>query len=225
MKWRLANSLEQLRSEVDAKYPNRLHASDGSIGDANHASRTSDHNPWVTDPPGPNVVTAIDITHDPKGGFDSYSFAEWLRTTGRDRRIKYFISNRKICSGGDGPDPWVWRPYHGANPHDHHVHISVSSHKVLYDSTASWGVVEGALLPKHSIPQPKPVPPTVRVKDQNATVRLLQETLTNQGFKLRVDGNFGGMTNAAVESFQKAHGLHADGVVGPQTWKVLLGIV
>lgn len=224
MDWRLAHSLEQLRIEVNVKYPNRSKASDGSIGDANHASRTSDHNPWITDAPGPNVVSAIDITHDPKGGFDSYAFAEWLRTTCRDKRLKYFISNRKICAGAGGPSPWVWRPYHGANPHDHHVHISVDNHKILYDSTATWGVVDGAQLPKHSIPQPKPVPQTLKRQAKGDDVKMLQETLTNLGINVKVDGDFGNGTFEAVEKFQKAHGLHADGVVGPQTWKALLGI-
>lgn len=70
MAWRLAHSLETLRAQVNAKWPNRSKSSDGSIGDASHSSRLSDHNP---DPSG--VVRAIDITHDPLSGFDSYAFA------------------------------------------------------------------------------------------------------------------------------------------------------
>lgn len=91
MEWRVAKALLQLRAQVDAKFPGRSTASDGTIGDANHASRASDHNPWVTDKHGGHVVTAMDITHDPAHGFDSYAFAEQLRQR-RDPRIKSVIS-------------------------------------------------------------------------------------------------------------------------------------
>lgn len=37
-----------------------------------------------------------------------------------------------------------------------------------------------------------------------------------------VDGRFGPRTSAAVEAVQTNHGLHADGIIGPDTWNLLL---
>lgn len=211
MEWRVAQSLLELRDEVNAKWPDRSKDSDGTIGDAAHASRSSDHNPWIIDHPGPNVVSGMDITHDPSSGCDSYALAQWLLDT-RDPRIKYVISNRRIASGVSGPSPWVWRPYHGSNPHNHHVHISVRDSKMLYDSTKAWGVSKD-VMPTHDIPHPEAALPTQRRGANNDYVGRIQTKL-----KIHVDNQFGLHTEKAVSDWQKAHGLHADGIVGPQTW-------
>lgn len=216
--WRLAQSLVTLRGEVNAKWPNRNKDSDGSIGDAAHASRSSDHNPWITDGNGPNVVSAIDITHDPKSGADSYALAEFLRLH-KDPRIKYVISNGKIFAGKDGPSPWVWRPYHGSNKHDHHVHVSVEDAKSAYDSTYPWGIASASMMPAHNEPQPAPVPATLKRGAKGELVQRLQQKL-----KIKDDGNFGPVTEKAVMRFQSTSGLTVDGVVGPATWKALGGI-
>ena len=50
-------------------------------------------------------------------------------------------------------------------------------------------------------------------------VKTLQRALN-----ITIDGDFGLKTEAAVKEFQKAHNLIADGIVGPNTWKVL-GII
>jgi lysozyme family protein len=132
--WRVAKSLEVLRDQVNAAYPGRRKENDGTIGDAAHQARTSDHNPWVKDG-AVGVVTALDITHDPAHGVDTYAIAETLRRN-RDRRIKYVISNRRIFSSQ--LRAWEWHPYTGANPHDHHVHISVLPNKAFYDDRSPW---------------------------------------------------------------------------------------
>lgn len=137
MEWRLAKSLEKLRTQINSEWPNRNKASDGTIGDARHATSTSDHNPWVPDPPGPNVVTALDITHDPAHGVDNNKIVSQL-VASRDRRIKYIIWNRRIISST--VSPWTWRPYTGTNPHDHHFHVSVLPNKDRYDDASNWRI-------------------------------------------------------------------------------------
>ena len=43
------------------------------------------------------------------------------------------------------------------------------------------------------------------------------------GYKLKVDGDFGPLTLAAVKNFQQKAGLAVDGVVGRVTWAKVLG--
>jgi hypothetical protein len=131
MTWRMARSLEVLLQQLNAMYPLRDKASDGGIGDAAHASRNSDHNPWYQANTGVGIVTARDFTHDPNGGINCHSLAKWLSSNG-DRRVKYIIWDRRIWDREDG-----WAPYYGVNPHTKHLHLSVVA-SVLCDDTRPW---------------------------------------------------------------------------------------
>jgi hypothetical protein len=133
---RLARALEVLRQQVNARAPKRSRASDGTIGDAAHATRKSDHNPWVLDGV-IGVVTAMDITHDPAGGCDAGTLARAI-VHSRDRRVKYVIWNRQIADSSQSSAPWTWRFYDGPNPHDKHVHVSVRQEKAAYDDESPW---------------------------------------------------------------------------------------
>ncbi len=64
--------------------------------------------------------------------------------------------------------------------------------------------------------------PTLRKGARGDNVEELQALLNAKyGFSLDVDGVFGDKTVQAVKAFQSAHGLKADGIVGPKTWKAL----
>lgn len=129
---RLAKSLITLIGQVDAKWPNRDKSSDGSIGDAAHAARASDHNPNAA-----GVVTALDLDRDIAAGFNARALAEAL-VASRDPRIKYIISNAQIVSSK--VSPWQWRPYSGANAHREHIHVSVDADPALYDDARPWAI-------------------------------------------------------------------------------------
>jgi hypothetical protein len=144
MAWRVAHSLNTLLAQLNALAPKRSKLSDGSIGDTAHQNRSSDHNPWYP-PPGGGIVTARDFTHDPAGGLDCHRLADVLANR-RDTRIKYIIWNRRILSGRQGPSPWVWRAYSGANPHTQHLHLSVVASSAC-DSTAPWAGISPAVNP------------------------------------------------------------------------------
>jgi hypothetical protein len=152
MAWRVARSLEKLREQLDAAWPRRGKASDGTIGDAAHASRSSDHNPWHK-VRGVGVVTARDITHDPASGADMRMFREALRRS-RDYRIKYVVAFGEIMSSTTSP--WLWRRYTGPNPHNRHLHISV--HPGPCDDSRPWNVF--GTVPLTAPPKTAPKPPT-----------------------------------------------------------------
>ena len=207
--WRLALGLEKLRSQVNARWSNRSKESDGSIGNAEHSARESDHNP-DTD----GVVKAIDITHDPLHGFDSYAFADMLMKN-RDTRIKYVISNRRIGSGDIGPQPWIWRPYTGKNPHDHHCHISIKKDAAHFDDTAEWKIDGAPVKPNPSFIAP---PPLVVIGMIGSSVEKLQAAL---GVKVTGSYEANSETEFALKLFQVRHQLTPDGRAGPQFWKAI----
>lgn len=65
--------------------------------------------------------------------------------------------------------------------------------------------------------------PTLKKGSKGGWVKELQTLLNYSGIGclLAVDGIFGPLTQIAVISYQKMHGLKGDGIVGPKTWKEL----
>lgn len=102
--------------QATARWPARSRASDGIVGDPAHRARKSDHNGDAE-----GFACAFDLTHDPAHGVDAHALAEELRRR-REPRVKYLISRRRIA----GPPRWAWSHYDGANPHESHVHVSIT---------------------------------------------------------------------------------------------------
>lgn len=212
MAWRVANSLLKLRDQVNAKWPGRSKESDGTIGNAEHSSRESDHNP---DPNG--VVCAMDITHDPAHGFNSYTFADAMLKR-QDARVKYIISNRRIGAGPTGQSPGVWRPYHGKNPHDHHCHISVMGDPAHYDNATDWNIGDAPVVVDKTFVAP---PPTIAPGSSGDDVKRMQTML---GCKATGQYLAGSETEYALRLFQVRHGLVPDGRCGPTTFAALAAV-
>lgn len=148
--WRVARSLDKLLAQINAYAPRRSKRSDGSIGDAAHSARKSDHNPDSR-----GIVHARDFTHDPRGGFDAHAYMRRLAKAG-DRRIKYLISNRQIFNPSLARR---WRPYAGANPHTAHAHVSCVYSR-LEDDTSAWPGLGGTTT------VPSPTPPTTETTEK-----------------------------------------------------------
>lgn len=215
MAWRVAKSLLRLRDQINAAAPKRDKSADGTVGDSAHSSRASDHNPTPA-----GVVCAMDITHDPNGGVDSYKLAEFLKGSG-DKRIKYIISNGRIWNPSVSPG---WRKYSGSNPHNHHVHVSVKA--ALADDVSNWvigmgsaGIVARTVAVIANVIAPQlPKYPLLKYGKRGDDVKRLQALL-----KIEADGVFGKQTEAAVKAAQKKHKLVVDGKVGIYSWKAFGG--
>lgn len=114
----------QLREQIDDAFPDRDRRSDGWIADARHmAGGKSDHIPTND-----GWVFAIDVDRDLSGKSGKPDLmphlANQIRLAAKsDKRIKYIIFDKKICSA---KSLWRWVPYRGINAHTHHCHISFS---------------------------------------------------------------------------------------------------
>lgn len=124
MSWYLSPSLAVLRAEVDAAHPGRDRRSDGTIGDAAHSARESDHNPNDH-----GAVCALDVDRD---GIDPWRL---VAVAILDPRTNYVIFDETIWSRSR-----QWRPrrYTGPNPHTGHVHISILQAKWAEDDKSPW---------------------------------------------------------------------------------------
>jgi peptidoglycan hydrolase-like protein with peptidoglycan-binding domain len=80
----------------------------------------------------------------------------------------------------------------------------------------------GATAVAVTAPASLPAWPVIGQGSVGQPVRSLQYLLNARGAGIAVDGIFGPRTNAAVRTFQGAHGLAVDGIVGPLTWRSVI---
>lgn len=215
MSWHLAPALVQLRAEVNARWPGRSKRSDGTIGDAAHSARRSDHNPNRR-----RSVNAIDIT---ASGIDTGAL---IAAAKRHPSVRYIIHNRRIMNRDIGN--FKPRPYRG-NPHTAHVHISIYQSRAAEQRRQSWGIASAkAAAPKAGRRSGSRSYRIVKYGDllrlytKGAPVREWQRSALGYTGK-KADGYFGPSTEADTKRFQRENGVTADGIVGPASWPLRLG--
>jgi len=142
--YHLAQSLKDLRAEIDKAHPGRDKSSDGWIGDTAHSARKSDHNP---DYSAGGVVRAIDVD------ISDIDVNKLMGILKKDSRVEYFIYNSSIY----GREKFAKRPYNGANPHNKHIHISIS-HTKAAEKGGAWGYSASKPAPSKPKPDTKPKP-------------------------------------------------------------------
>jgi hypothetical protein len=225
MAWYLAKGLVQLRKEINTAYPKRDKTSDGSIGDASHQARKSDHNP---DYSRGGVVRAIDTDKD---GIEVNLFVEFL--VGLIKQAKprcdggcYVIFNGVIWTATNKGRA---AKYTGTNPHQHHVHFSICDHHAHYDSTGTWGFAAWLKKRKAVKPSTKPAPKPVshpaypgtplKLGVRGSAVRTWQDRMHRRGWNITVDGDFGSESAKIAKEFRAEKGLSPFvGEVDRRTW-------
>jgi hypothetical protein len=125
--WRPVAGITTLRKQIDRRWPKRDRRSDGVIGNREHASRASDHNP---DSRGLVHALDIDADLDPKDPGAAQRLANQIVTYAASgipgsNRIKYVVFNDQIASGTYANSMWKWRG--SGYGHMHHIHVSFST--------------------------------------------------------------------------------------------------
>jgi hypothetical protein len=227
--WRLARALEVHRAEANYANPARDKASDGTIGNAAHATNWtgSDHNPFVI-VDGLGVVRADDLDVDGLDLPGAFERARVAALAGRLPQIAgggYLILNRRITE----PDFSGWRVYTGPNPHTAHGHTSLSRSAAGFDTTAPWGIFTAGTVPA-------PVPSGFTGPDLTGSGVALRGVKGNNGRRvmvmqqqlrdryplyakhLGVDGWWGDQTSGVLREFAHRSGIpEADGLnIGPK---------
>ena len=125
--WRPVAGITTLRKQIDRRWPKRDRRSDGVIGNREHASRSSDHNPDAR-----GLVHALDIDADldPKDPGAAQRLANQIVAYAASgipgaNRIKYVVFNDQIASGTYANSMWKWRG--SGYGHMHHIHVSFTT--------------------------------------------------------------------------------------------------
>jgi peptidoglycan hydrolase-like protein with peptidoglycan-binding domain len=173
-------------------------------------------------------------------------FLTWLLAAGpngmpaynaRRLGIMYVIWNGKIWSSYRAAEGW--RAYSGGEAHAGHIHISLAWNGALKHT--SWWTgkagaidygpcvpVEGAPAPVYSGPRATPCPAPVSAMSLTGTPLLARESTGPYVIQLQrllqvtpVTGFFGPITETALTTFQRSHGLEVTGTTTPATWKAV----
>lgn len=150
--------LLELTEEFDALGPERDTASDGSIGDSAHQSRSSNHNrddtsgskTPQTDSDGEPDIRAIDV--DKSGpwinGFTMQKGVDLIVSrcrSGAENRLVEIIYNKRCWYASAG---WAEQAYGGDNAHTEHAHFGAKADTgKLENDRRPWGLVEGWGMP------------------------------------------------------------------------------
>lgn len=159
MSWKLAPSLATLFAEINTEWPKRDRSLDGTVGDAAHAARKSEHNPNADphDDVPDGMVTACDIDKD------GINVPRVINALVGEPRVWYVIHDRRIYSRTHA---WEPRTYEGPNPHTGHIHVSLMQTREACLSTRPWGIHET-----------KPTPPPAKETPYQRVARIAHQRL------------------------------------------------
>lgn len=188
-------------TEASVLWPGRSTASDGLCASAAHSLQnpTSDH-----EPDSRGICHAADLTKDVPAGVDTHELWNGLAAR-RDRRVKYLIRDRQIWNPSVA---LYWRAYYGANPHDHHGHVSILT--AFEDDVADWFGENGGGLMAGDADR---IIATIGQYEQD-TRRLLVELLERQAAAARrIEGKRTRRILEAIAAVPEGHALDVEKVL------------
>lgn len=131
------------------------------------------------------------------------------------------IYGRLRVAKAQGRLPMVRQVILESNPR--HVHISFDRGLLTMDMQPVLDAIlgvdqEGRIMVNVTVAMPQ-----LSTGDEGAPVSTAQTLLNLRGASLKVDGEFGPLTEGAVIGAQKRYGAEAvDGIIGPETWTILI---
>lgn len=211
MAWTVVPNLQELGDQMNARFPKRDKASDGTIGNTSHAARPSSHNPDKTGSPefrdgdSRDEVRARDIDKDLKdahGVTMEQVVQHWIKNAraGKLPWLRYVIFNKRVWHKRDN---FKTRKYVGANTHEKHVHVNSD-----FTDSADKATKTDWLLKDFGIPKPKPPVEPAKPRDpaEPEQVKKLQRLV-----EVPPDGRWGSDTDKHSQLMRSvAHAVTVD---------------
>jgi hypothetical protein len=132
MTWTVVPNLNELKDQLNSRFPNRDKTTDGTIGDLPHQESTSSHNPDLTgnaewkDGDAKDEVRARDVDKDlnDSHGVTMEQVVQRIIEKARAGKLpwlRYVVYNGRIWHKRDN---YVTRIYTGSNQHTDHTHLN-----------------------------------------------------------------------------------------------------
>jgi Putative peptidoglycan binding domain len=192
----------------------------GTIGDAHHLNGYHRSRAWIH---GSQYCTnrtySVSETDGNRTGGNSNAIAGMdIMTPATSAAL---MGARLRTAKAQGKLPMVREIRIESNPS--HVHLGFDRGYVQGDLSPVFVAITGNAHEGQVMVEIHCTMPELKQEATGPDVETLQTLANLRGATLKVDGEFGPLTNAAVRDIQTRYGAESvDGIVGPETWTILL---
>ncbi len=192
----------------------------GTVGDEYHLNGYHRSRAWIQ---GSEYCTnrsySVTETEGNRSGGDPHAIAGMdIMTAATSASL---MGARLRTAKAQGKLPMIREVRVESNPS--HVHIGFDRGYVQGDLSAVFTVITGNAHEGKVMVEVHCTMPELKQEAEGPDVETLQALANLRGASLDVDGMFGPLTNAAVRDIQTRYGAESvDGIVGRETWTILL---